>query len=416
MSASEIKPPNDIFCILPWIHLNTSPNGNVYQCCITNMHNTCGKTTESTLEKIWNNEYMRDLRVKMLEGVEHHSCDRCYMLERNGLQSFRQAANEKFSKHIPEAVKNTTIEGHVDKFKLVYWDFRFSNLCNLKCRMCGHGLSSSWYDDHVKSNQRRGIHTIEDRVIHIDNFSTKTIREYLLEFIDTVEEVYFAGGEPLIMEEHYFILDELIARGRTDVRIRYNTNLTKLKYKNWNVMDYWRKFSDVNIFASIDAMDNLAEYIRSGTNWHTLANNIKTVVQFDPVILGANITLQILNIFQLPKLMDYLLSQGVVYQKTLISNVVNHPPYYSIQILPDHLKKQVEQLLLAHLNTLPSDVRNHFKAQYKGVVEFMYSPIDGNVEKLRKKFREVTLMLDGFRNEDFASTCPELVEWFNSIE
>jgi molybdenum cofactor biosynthesis enzyme MoaA len=231
-----------------------------------------------------------------------------------------------------------------------------------------------------------------------------------------VEEVYFAGGEPLIMEEHYFILDELIARGRTDVRIRYNTNLTKLKYKNWNVMDYWRKFSDVNIFASIDAMDNLAEYIRSGTNWQTLANNIKTVVQFDPVILGANITLQILNIFQLPKLMDYLLSQGVVYQKTLISNVVNHPPYYSIQILPDHLKAQVEQLLLAHLNTLPSDVRNHFKAQYKGVVEFMYSPIDGNVEKLRKKFREVTLMLDGFRNEDFASTCPELVEWFNSIE
>lgn len=406
---------NRVFCILPWVHLNTWPNGNVYQCCITNYKNTCGTTTKNSLEEIWNGEYMRDLRQHMLEGRKHSSCERCYMLEDNNLHSFRQAANKNFAHHIPDALAKTQPDGTSPDFKLVYWDFRFSNLCNLKCRMCGHGLSSSWYDDHVRMNDLRGITTQESRVIHIDDFSSKTIREYLLEFIDHVEEVYFAGGEPLIMDEHYFILEELIRRGRTDVRIRYNTNLSKLRYKHWDVMELWRKFPDLNIFASIDAMENLAEYIRSGTKWETLARNIKTVTEFNPNIMGANITLQILNIFQLPKLMDYLLAQGVVYHKTLISNVVSYPQYYSIQILPDHLKQKAEKVMRDHLQTLPTQARDHFANQYQGVIDFMYSPMTGDLEQHRSTFRKMTEMLDGFRTENFADHCPELIEWFQTL-
>jgi len=405
----------DVFCILPWIHLNTWPNGNVYQCCITNHNNPCGSTTKNTLEEIWNGDYMRGLRKNMLTGKKHSSCERCYMLEGNNLRSFRQAANTNFASHIPDALEKTLPDGTSAEFKLVYWDFRFSNLCNFKCRMCGHGLSSSWYDDHVKMQNMQGVIAREGRVIHIDDFSKKTIKKYLLEFIDNVEEVYFAGGEPLIMEEHYFILEELIRRGRTNVRIRYNTNLSKLKYKHWDVLELWKNFPDLNIFASIDAMEDLAEYIRSGTNWETLKKNIKTVTEYNSNIMGANITLQILNIFQLPKLMDYLLEQGVNYHKTLISNVVSHPLYYSIQILPDELKQLAEQNMRNHLQTLPDNVRAHFSSQYQGVIDFMHSPITGDVEKHRITFRKMTEMLDGFRNEHFENTCPELAEWIKTI-
>lgn len=406
---------NRTFCILPWIHLNTWPNGNVYQCCITNYKNSCGNTTENTLEEIWNGDHMRELRQHMLKGQKHSSCERCYMLEDNNLQSFRQAANKNFAKHIPDAIEKTESDGTSNEFKMIYWDFRFSNLCNFKCRMCGHGLSSSWYDDHVKMNNMQGIIARESRVIHIDNFSKKPIRDYLLEFIDNVEEVYFAGGEPLIMDEHYFILEELIRRGRTNVRIRYNTNLSKLKFKQWDVLELWKQFPDLSIFASIDAMENLAEYIRSGTNWETLKKNIRSVTAFNPNILGANITLQILNIFQLPKLMDYLLEQDIVYHKTLISNVVSHPLYYSIQILPDELKTIAEQKMHDHLKTLPENVRKHFSTQYQGVIDFMYSPISGDLAQHRTTFKNMTIMLDGFRIENFAEHCPELVEWFNNI-
>jgi MoaA/NifB/PqqE/SkfB family radical SAM enzyme len=404
------------FCILPWIHLNTWPNGNVYQCCITGFENTCGTTTKNTLEEIWNNDYMKDLRVKLMNNQEHSSCDRCYMLERNGLTSFRQSVNKNFEHHVETAMSSTDDDGHSHDFKLLYWDFRFSNICNLKCRMCGSGLSSSWYDDQVKMLEIRGLKPTEPRVIEISDYSKRDFKEYILEFIDYVEEIYFAGGEPLLMEEHYFILDELIKRNRTDVRIRYNTNLTKLKYKKWDVLEYWKKFSNVNIFASIDAKDDVAEYIRSGTKWKSLDKNIRLVLEHNPEILGANITLQILNIFNLPEILDYLLSTGVNYHKILISNVVSYPRYYSCQILPDHLKREVIELFNNHLQTLSHSQRQHFSGQYQGVIDFMTSEISGDIDIHRRDFKKMTNLLDKFRNEDI-SDCVDsrLLEWFKTL-
>ena len=404
------------FCILPWIHLNTWPNGNVYQCCITGFENTCGTTTKNTLEEIWNNDYMKDLRVKLMNNQEHSSCDRCYMLERNGLTSFRQSVNKNFEHHVETAMSSTDDDGHSHDFKLLYWDFRFSNICNLKCRMCGSGLSSSWYDDQVKMLEIRGLKPTEPRVIEISDYSKRDFKEYILEFIDYVEEIYFAGGEPLLMEEHYFILDELIKRNRTDVRIRYNTNLTKLKYKKWDVLEYWKKFSNVNIFASIDAKDDVAEYIRSGTKWKSLDKNIRLVLEHNPEILGANITLQILNIFNLPEILDYLLSIGVNYHKILISNVVSYPRYYSCQILPDHLKREVIELFNNHLQTLSHSQRQHFSGQYQGVIDFMTSEISGDIDIHRRDFKKMTNLLDKFRNEDI-SDCVDsrLLEWFKTL-
>jgi MoaA/NifB/PqqE/SkfB family radical SAM enzyme len=404
------------FCILPWIHLNTWPNGNVYQCCITNFKNTCGSTVNNTLEEIWNNDYMKDLRVKMINGQEHESCERCYMLERNGLSSFRQSANKNFEQHIESSLEKTTEDGHNEEFKLLYWDFRFSNICNLKCRMCGSGLSSSWYDDHVKMLQLRGLKPTEPRVIEISDYSKKDFKEYIVDFIDYVEEIYFAGGEPLLMDEHYFILDELLKRGRTDVRIRYNTNLTKLKYKKWNVLDYWKKFKNVSIFASIDAEKDLAEYIRSGTKWETLDKNIKQIVEHDPEILGANITLQILNIFNLPEILDYLLRSGVNYHKILISNVVSFPQYYSCQLLPDDLKLEVINIFNNHLSSLSEQQRLHFKNQYDGVIEFMNSKMDGDIEIHRQTFKKMIKLLDKLRDEDINNSVdPRLVKWFKTL-
>ena len=405
--------PSKTFCILPWIHLHPQPNGSVYQCCVTDHRNVCGTTTTHTLPQIWNNNYMRGLRTDLLAGVEHPGCSRCWVLEGSGLHSFRQSANKNFEKHIDDAVKNTTDDGTAP-FQLLYWDFRFSNLCNLKCRMCGHGLSSTWYDDHVEMQRLQGRTTSDTRVIHIDDHSVETVGKYIDEYCDVVEEVYFAGGEPLIMPEHYYILEQLIARGRTDVRIRYNTNLSKLSHKHWDVLKLWDKFSNVHIFASLDALGTRAEYIRAGTVWRNIERNIDTILQWRKDSLGVNVTVQASNVWEVPTLLDWLDSRGIEHHKMLISNIVTYPQYYSLQILPQEFKDAVADRLLTHLHSKNKSWVNHFKSQVDGVIQFMNNT-PPNVDRLRQQFVNITNTLDKIRNQSFIEECPELAWWWHEL-
>jgi radical SAM protein with 4Fe4S-binding SPASM domain len=136
------------FCVLPWVHLNVQPNGDIYPCCMAPYGKSIGNTTDNTLEEIWNGEDMKTIRKEMLVGERPKLCERCFLIEDSGLLSPRNTHNHFFDKDVNELIKDTNPEtGHNDKFVLKYWDFRWSNICNFKCRMCGAFSSSKWYED-----------------------------------------------------------------------------------------------------------------------------------------------------------------------------------------------------------------------------------------------------------------------------
>jgi sulfatase maturation enzyme AslB (radical SAM superfamily) len=260
----------------------------------------------------------------------------------------------------------------------------------------------------------QGRTTSDTRVIHIDDHSVETVGKYIDEYCDVVEEVYFAGGEPLIMPEHYYILEQLIARGRTDVRIRYNTNLSKLSHKHWDVLKLWDKFSNVHIFASLDALGTRAEYIRAGTVWRNIERNIDTILQWRKDSLGVNVTVQASNVWEVPTLLDWLDSRGIEHHKMLISNIVTYPQYYSLQILPQEFKDAVADRLLTHLHSKNKSWVNHFKSQVDGVIQFMNNT-PPNVDRLRQQFVNITNTLDKIRNQSFIEECPELAWWWHEL-
>jgi radical SAM protein with 4Fe4S-binding SPASM domain len=399
------------FCIVPWIHLHTWPDGRVIPCCIMTPDKAIGNLKDNTLEELWNSQGMKDMRSLMLSGEKVSACNRCYQTESNGLVSHRQNSNQFFNQHIEWAETNTNQDGSVDKLNLIYWDFRFSNICNLKCRSCGPNLSSTWYDDHVKMAPG---YRKEPRVIHVEDNSKENIFRYVDQLIDTVEEVYFAGGEPLVMPEHYDILEKLIAAGRTDCRLRYNTNLSKLTFRGKNVMDYWQQFEKVKVYASIDAIGARAEYLRSGTDWTLVEENIKTIVNFDKNVMAIGATVQLANVLHLPEMVDHLLNLGVKYVTISLSNILSWPNYYSIQILPEQLKQQAKQQLLAHLDTMEKDIRKIFEPQYNGIINFMQHEPDNKLQ-LQQEFKQKTQQLDSIRHEELSTCCPELKEWYQSI-
>ena len=408
------------FCILPWIHMNTWPNGNVYPCCLTDWREDIGNLKDNTLEELWNGDTMKDIRRHMLQGKKHNSCRKCYQQEEYGLDSSRTSSNRHFEKHLPTITDNTNEDGHNDDFKLLYWDFRFSNLCNMKCRMCGSFLSSKWYDDEVKIF---GGSELPKALINVNDYSKKNINYYLDEFIDDVEEIYFAGGEPLLMEEHYYILQKLIERGNLDVRLRYNTNLGYLRFKNWDNLELWKPFKECNygnvsIFASVDGIGKVAEYSRKGTDWSVIEGNLKQCIQED-FNIHISATTNIFTVYEIPDLVDRMVEIGLPYYNIQLNNVLTNPPYYHINLLPDTIKDDIKKKYNDHLDSMSDDMRSVFIPKYESIFRFMDEPADYKEGVTRdmmvRGFRFMTEKLDVGRDESFSETFPYLKDWFESI-
>jgi radical SAM protein with 4Fe4S-binding SPASM domain len=400
----------DNFCIVPWIHLNTEPNGRVKPCCAYS--NEFGNLKENTLEDLWNDDHMKDMRKSFLENKIPNGCLSCTKKEASGSISSRQAITERFQHHVENAKANTLPDGTYASFKMLYWDFRFSNICNFKCRMCGHGCSSAWGDDFTPEQKKNTIKFLDGSYYGTD------LMKYVDQFIDNVEEIYFAGGEPLLMAEHYQILDKLIAKERYDVFLRYNTNMSTIKYKDYDLIDIWKKFKKVKIFASIDGVDANAEYSRAGTDWPRVEENLKRLATsgIDYVVAP---TVNIFNVFNFTTLIDRLMELDMSLRKIIVSHV-NWPKHYMSSILPSELKDKIQLQLDQHLEKiipLVTEEESRWIAILYSQIKFYLISTTSPEEtlELQKKFKRETIKIDASRKEDFKAAVPELAEWFITL-
>jgi radical SAM protein with 4Fe4S-binding SPASM domain len=394
------------FCVLPWTHLHTWPRGDVYPCCLVDEKTPLGNLETNTLEELWNAPMIREMRVDMLAGKEHPACSKCHLAEKYGAPTTRLAMNNSFESLIPTITENTDPStGYNHDFKLLYWDFRFSNLCNFKCRSCGWDLSSRWAEDFPVNGSA---------IIHVDGHSLKRTFDYVEQFIDEVKEIYFAGGEPLIMSEHYKILEMLIERGRSEVVLRYNTNFSNLSFKGKDVIEMWRNFKNVHVFASFDGVRNVAEYVRHGTKWDIIEKNVQRVLKEPNVLLQVSPTVSILNIFHLPELIDTLLSYGLSADRIHLLNILSTPEYFRISILPEEYKKMVKLQIETHLTGMDDRTRRVFFPRYETVLKYL-EEVPTNIKESQLNFKQIIKLMDSKRGENFHEIVPQLSNWFNSI-
>lgn len=386
------------FCIYPWIHLHAYPTGEAYPCCHAEMKpGIVGNCRTQSLEEIWHGEPMQQLRRDMLSETPHPACTRCYEQEEAGFFSGRRSANKHHGHHIKKLADNP--------FEMTYWDIRFSNLCNLSCRSCGHIFSSSWYADQAKL--AGGDWKEHNQVLNYAGRTETDIWEQLVPHLDYVEQIYFAGGEPLMMEEHYNILEELERRGRFDVRLIYNTNFTHVKLKDRYVFDYWKKFDSVAVGASLDAMGPRAEYIRKGTDWSVVEQNRIRMLETCPnVDFYISPTVSILNALHVTDFHRDWVDRGLLRPQDLNVNILQDPAYYRIDIATPEYKQQIRQKFEDHLAWLrPQDKLQRATVGFESAINFMMST--DNTE-LIPKFWSKTQQLDGIRKENLLDIIPEL--------
>jgi len=393
------------FCIYPWIHLHAYPTGEAYPCCHAEMGvGHIGNCQENTLEEIWNSPAQKQLRIDMLNETFNPACARCYEQEESGFFSGRRSANKHHGHHVGRVLM-TEPDGQLNHFGMTYWDIRFSNLCNLSCRSCGHIFSSSWYQDQAKLAGPQW--QLNNQALNIAGRDKDDMWSQLMPHLDYVEQIYFAGGEPLMMEEHYRILDELERRGRFDVRLIYNTNFTHTRLKDREVFDYWRKFESVAVGASLDAMGPRAEYIRKGTNWDRVRANRDLMIEMCPnVDFYISPTLSILNAMHLPDFHRSWTEQGLIRAQDLNINILQDPAYLRIDIATAEYKQKINRCYLDHLTWLrPQDPLNRATVGFESAINFMQSTDN---TALIPKFWNKMSELDAIRNENLLDIIPEL--------
>ena len=389
------------FCILPWIHLHAFANGDVYPCCMADYNFKLGNSRNQTFTEIWNSQRMKELRVSMINDQQHGACNKCYNIENSGGTSMRQNMNAQFS-HKFTNVDTTHPDGTVDKVDMTYMDIRFSNICNFKCRSCGPTFSSQWKDEWEQ------LYTggTWPRVTRVKN-TLAEVWEDIETWIDTVEQIYFAGGEPLIMDEHYKILEYLIANNKTDIGISYNTNMSTLVYKNHNVIDLWKHFKHIRIDASLDGYGKHAEYIRAGTDWNQVEKNIEYIrLNCVNITFSISCTVSVYNSFHITDFFKYCIDKKFVdYPDDIAINIVQFPELLNTQVLPMNLKNQVIEKVNKYIHndmpTYKSSILKNNLDMYKNYL------LERNINKF-DEFIGWTAKLDGIRNENVDNILPEI--------
>jgi len=384
----------DTFCIAPFFSYYVDASNDLRPCCVSELKGV--KVTDTPIN-LYNHTNLKNLRHALVNGIRDLSCDNCWKAEKVGMNSLRQGLTGRFLGEIKNLKKTVNRDYSIDKLDIRYLDIRFNNKCNLKCRTCGPGFSSSWYNDYVELNPKFPV---------IKKLSSNVRVEDITDILDTVTDIYFAGGEPLVTDEHYEVLDYLIKNNRTDVIISYNTNFSKLTYKNYNVLDYWSKFKKINVAASLDGSYARGEYIRKNLIWKTVVKNRKALLKLPHVNFTINCTLSVMNAYNIVDLHKEWVELGYITPNGYNVNLLFGPDPYCIKDLPDNHKTQLIELYTNQIEWLKQfeDCDNVING-YSSAINLLKEP--RNQQRWETEWRRVMHGLDKIRNEDFYSTFPE---------
>jgi len=400
-------------CAVPWMHLNFEPNGKVVPCCLTSHHNYfAGDLNTQSIEEIWNSDNMKTLRKQMIDGERPSVCDTCFNKEDVTGVSGRIYHNRDFPDVVEKIPEITLEDGTCTEMDLKYWDFRFSNLCNFKCRSCGPRYSSAWVPDAKKLG-----YTDQEKVWNIENIEDKTNFDFLKDQMGNVRRIYFAGGEPLLMDEHWHILDELVENKRFDVKLSYNTNCSVLDYGKKNVLDYWKQWQlgKLEVWPSIDEIGERAELIRAGTVWSKVEANLKEIAKHDNIIMRPGITIGAWNVNRLPEIITHLTELGVIRRHPVIHQYVNynnffinlldHPKHYHVSILPDDYRQATITKLETFIEYYNTKYNTSINSIFTQIFHELAQPFNLDAAK---KFLVVSAQVDSLRKENIFDVIPEM--------
>jgi radical SAM protein with 4Fe4S-binding SPASM domain len=388
------------FCILPFIHLSTRVNGSVAPCCRS--METLGNVQESSIEEIWNNERMQQLRQQFLDDERPEHCWPCWKLEDQGGSSMRQGMNKTREHMMPETLSQ------IMPYSVPVLELKLSNLCNFRCRTCKPDLSTTWMKDWDKVSsewESAGYNTYTGRQ---ENYDNDKFLEDIERLGPSLEIIEFAGGEPLMDPMHYKVLEALQPYAH-NIQVKYSTNLSKLTYGRYNALDAWTAFKGVDVSLSLDGYPDLNDYIRTESNASVIKENLNAVRN----VLGNKFDGRVAlcynawNAVGLTETYEYFDKELDIQ---IHGNIAWDPKFISAQVLPLELKRNITKKYMSYLDSVKTtDYR------FKRIKRFITTNVNylnaTDNSHLFDQFIRYSQKLDTSRGTDIFKVIPELEKY-----
>lgn len=404
---------------MPWVYLSTLPDGDLHPCCV-NDDFIFGNVKDNEIKDIWNTEKIKKLRkIFMYSNTLPKECERCkfsekitenFELETNSTWNLKYYYNNYFKHTIKEIYDETLDDGSIpeEKIKFKGWNFRVSNKCNFKCRMCNPTYSSLISEEIDPKN--KSIYK-----------SSSYHQKFLEDNINDLELIEISGGECLLWEETYDMMDYILKLNKQNqIKLYFNTNMSVKGLGKKLILDYWRKWdpNKLEVVASIDEIDERSECIRKGTNWKTIEKNLKELGK-EKFIINTNITVSVYNIFRLPEIIERLIEIEYINKKYDYKNFMISPVmgYQDISILSSEFKEKIIIKLVKFIKYCNEKYSTNLKYHFLAILKILKISINENDKKLRiYKFIQNEYKLNKIRNENIFEIIPELNDILNQAK
>jgi len=361
------------YCASLWNHQMIDTTGRAKPCCrFVEERGTSNNISEKSIVEIFNSDYMKSLREKSLNNIKISGCIRCYEEQENNKKSLRQRVNENPATNIV----------NIDNPKINYLELAISNDCNLMCRICSSRYSQKLYQDEVEFFGKAQIPSRFTR----SNISTA------YDLLPDLNYIKFTGGEPLIIKEHWELLEHAITRGYAkNITLNYSTNCTV--WPKERIVNIWKEFKKIELALSLDSIvaeEN--EYQRHLTDQTVVLTNIKKYKELEstlPMVISSRPTVSIYNVFHLPETIEWLHDHSIKTNPTHLT----YPAWLSVTVLPVSFKDIVTKKFQTYQFKREIDRE---LAWY--LINYMNSKDDC---KLMPQFVNYTNFLDKKRNQNF---------------
>jgi len=425
----------DTLCMAPWTHTYLSPQTERRMCCASrepaqsfeqyiDTSSGTGKYNPVSLDDHWNSEHMRSVRRRMMAGETLPECEVCNDKLLN-TDVYRSYFNRLFAHKYDNAMANTAADGSTT-VKPVSWDYRFSNLCNFKCRTCGDMLSSSWESEQRANDM---INWSNPK----NNWMIPEVREEISRFQDTqieaefaqavaehrVEEIYWVGGEPLMFEQHWRYMKQIVDQGDgRRVYARYNTNLSRVDYRGVNLYrNILVHLRDWQVCASLDGTGVVGEYIRTGLDYQQWLDNFRqgVAVATNRRQMRIDFTLTLPGLFEVANIQTLAQELDVDVLAKVIFGFTPDIIMSPLALPRELLDKKVDQLV-ANLNTgALQDILLQLKNRPTFAEQWPDTWQDGLVKGKERILRLEQVRNDTYTLKDILSADYEILEWYESI-
>lgn len=392
------------FCTAPWAATYVDPTGDVRPCCI--YRGSVGNINENSFDEILNSDKMKELKKELIKGEKPEECSICWEQEKiSPGTSFQKTMKRRFYNSIPNMINETYDT-------LLYWDLRPSNSCNFGCLMCCNDLSSGHWQLNTDLNRPN---VLEQKFVEVNKNGFDDVIDKMKSVLSNITEeekeqyfhIYFAGGEPLLLEHHRNMLMWLIESGNDNIKIRYNTNCSTIKYKGTDFIEIWKNWKvPIEIDASIDSSGIVGEYQRYGSSWKSIKNNLIKLADCDNIDLTYNIVVSFITYNNLVETINELEKiNGTSLKDKVRFNHVNSNRF-DIRMIPK------EKLNIDILNRL--DKRGYDVKQLYDVI----NSYDSFLYNKKSVWNELISLFDDLKrvkNKDIYSMLPWIQDIKDSI-